>query len=144
MKLYLIFDGGNHASKDKEAYGSFIYHAYSKDGPVLQRARITHGIGYTNNEAEYLTLIAALNYIIELYDAVSDIHLMIEGDSELIRNQIGIYTKTLCGDNSWTGWKVNVTHLLPLRNKARELFEKFASFRYNHISREEVITVLGH
>lgn len=145
MQLYLIVDGGNGASRYKEAYGSFIVRNHNKSGALLLEKRIVLGTGYTNNESEYLTLINALEAIKALFgtEFIDNISLIIEGDSELVRCQIGTYTKGL-DMLAWKGWKVNVSHLLPLRNKARELLEQFARFTYNHIPREEVVAVLGH
>lgn len=148
MQLYLIMDGGNGASLDKEAYGSFIVRNHDKNGALLLQKRITLGTGYTNNEAEYLTLINSLETIKAMLGtglalSVTNISLIIEGDSELVRCQVGTYTKGL-DMLAWKGWKVNVPHLRPLRDKARQLLEKFDSFTYNHIPRKEVVSVLGH
>ncbi len=149
MKIQLLFDGGNGASLEKEAYGSFRVTVNDK----YKIERVTFGTGFTNNEAEYKTLIAGLEHILTLLDhrgiAPFDVELEICGDSELIRNQIGTYTLEPFTDGKdviyhWTGWKVNVQHLLPLRDTARGLLWKFYSFDYQHIPRKEVIKVLGH
>jgi ribonuclease HI len=158
MKLKLIFDGGNGASKDKMAYGSFkVYNVDRvREGGI---SRVEFGIGYTNNEAEYLTLIQALTTIKAMYGIGTDlridhIDLDIEGDSELIRCQLGTYKQqrigTAFGEQedryifSWTGWRVKAKHLEPLRDKARGLLEQFNSFTYKHIPRKEVVAALGH
>jgi ribonuclease HI len=111
--------------------------------------RVSFGKGYTNNEAEYMTLIAALEYIIKKYN-VADIILHIVGDSELVRNQIGtIIDKVIFSDKSSTVlwidvWQVKKKHLEPLRNKARELLQQFKSFTYEHVPRKKIVEVLGH
>jgi ribonuclease HI len=154
--MYLIFDGGNGASVDKMAYGSFKI----DNKPIY---RVEFGVGYTNNEAEYKTLIYALEHIIERYNA-GDITLTIEGDSELVRSQVGTYeygpyyeltdkiiskdtvvlSTTFARDIMWNGWKVNKPHLLPLRDKARVLLLQFKGYTYNHIPRKDVVKALGH
>lgn len=152
MKQYLIFDGGSNSNDG--AYGSFIIRE-CKACPNILHKRVSHGIG-TNNEAEYKTLISALEHInlyANMHDiSIQDIQLTIEGDSELVRNQVGIMSKfdifntngIFNSTTKWNGWKVNKKHLLPLRDKARELLQQYKSFTYNHVSREEVITWLGH
>lgn len=136
-EMYLIFDGGNGASTEVEAYGS-----YRIDSCKIQR--VIFGKGYTNNEAEYMTLLYALSQIILDYPA-NETDLEIEGDSELVRNQIGTYNEFNGLDlYTWTSWKVNEPRLLPLRNTARELLLKFRSFTYRHIPRKQVVKELGH
>ena len=155
MELNVLFDGGNGASKDKMAYGSFkIYNVNRVREDDI--SYVEFGIGYTNNEAEYLTLIQALTTIKAMYGSGTDlridhIDLHIEGDSELVRNQIGIYKKSNYHEFMnglptyiWEGWRVKATHLKPLRDKARGLLEQFNAFTYKHIPREEVVKVLGH
>lgn len=150
MDLYLIFDGGNGASVEKEAYGSWII-KNTKDTENGVKRRVVFGTGYTNNEAEYKTLTHALEYIIDQYTA-TNIELHISGDSELVRNQIGTYVHAthdqyMNGSPSiiWIDvWQVKKKHLLPLRNKARELLRQFKGFTYNHMPRKEVVAILGH
>lgn len=146
MNLELVFDGGNGGSVEKNAYGSFQCRV---DDTIQDIQRVSFGVGYTNNEAEYMTLIAALQHILKIYDE-DDIDLAIQGDSELIRNQIGTIVDKATFNNKpstviWLDvWRVKKLHLLPLRNKARELLEQFTSFTYTHIPRDEVVQILGH
>lgn len=154
MDIELLFDGGNGASLSKEAYGSFRI----MNKGIYRIERVIFGTGYTNNEAEYMTLIAGLEYILAGLDkkgiAPFDVILTIKGDSNLVKEQIGTYTyrdvgEMLSGDirtrlYQWSGWKVNKTHLLPLRDKARGLLEQFYRFDYEHIPRKEVFAILGH
>lgn len=141
MKIELLFDGGG--TKDIEAYGSYRIITSGGDNKIF---RVKFGYGYTNNEAEYMTLIVALEHLIISLDnkgiAPFDVELTIQGDSMLVKEQIGTYTDTV--DYSWTGWKVNIAHLLPLRDKARRLLQNFYTFDYQHIPRKEVVKVLGH
>jgi len=142
MNIDIVFDGGNGASKEKEAYGSF--QLTLPDHDVTGRIhRKSFGAGFTNNEAEYKTLIAALEYISVTYaPEITVLH--IRGDSELVRNQIGSYI-VYNGKLDWIDvWKVKKKHLIQYRDKARELLEQFKNFTYDHIPREEVVRILGH
>jgi ribonuclease HI len=145
MNIELLFDGGG--TRDMEAYGSYRIITSGGDNKIQ---RVTFGTGYTNNEAEYMTLISGLEYILSAANkrgiASFDIDLTIKGDSELVRNQIGICTHIGAGfdPTEWEGWKVNVPHLIPLRDTARRLLLQFYSFNYIHIPRKEVVKVLGH
>jgi ribonuclease HI len=155
MHIELLFDGGNGASLDKEAYGSYRIITSAGDNRIT---RVSFGTGYTNNDAEYMTLIAGLNHILMACEvkgiAPFDVELSIKGDSMLVKEQIGTYTyrdvgELLTGDITarmylWNGWKVNVKRLEPLRDEARKLLEKFYTFDYQHIPRKEVVKVLGH
>lgn len=152
MNIELLFDGGG--TKEMEAYGSF--RVMQNERSKIER--VTFGTGFTNNEAEYKTLIAGLEYILQQLDkrgiAPFDVELLIKGDSNLVKEQIGTYTYTdvgeiLTGDISarlyhWTGWKLKAMHLEPLRDRARGLLEQFYHFDYQHIPRKEVVKVLGH
>lgn len=145
MHIELLFDGG---FKNEEAYGS--YRIIAGDYNVIHT--VIHGAGYTNNDAEYMTLVHALQYISDNYDPFQ-CTLVIAGDSELVRNQIGTYTIDHIGTiitgvdiniPVWSGWKTNVRRLRILRDKARALLIRFKSFDYTHIDRTDVVAVLGH
>lgn len=75
----------------------------------------------TNNEAEYLAGIAALEKALEL--GCQDVCL--QADSNLMVQQVkGV-------------WKVKTAHLAPLREKMQQLGRQFRSFTIEHIPREE-------
>jgi len=148
MHIEIIFDGGNGASKDKEAYGSYQVITSAGDNKLI---RTTFGTGFTNNEAEYMTLIAALEKILEACykRGISpfDVELTIKGDSMLVKEQIGIPTHIGAGfdHTEWEAkWKTKEIRLIPLRDKARRLLLQFFKFDYQHIPRKEVVKVLGH
>lgn len=74
----------------------------------------------TNNVAEYLGLIAALERAIAL--AVESIS--VHSDSELLVRQLkGVY-------------RVKAPHLVPLWRRARHLSEQFRTFSIGHVRRE--------
>jgi ribonuclease HI len=128
--MYLIFDGGNGGHKVMVGYGSF--HLYDvKGGKLLMTGSFQWNEPMTNNEAEYKTLLSALEKILEIYPYPS--YLLIEGDSELVRNQVsGIWQITIKGK-----------HLQLYRDAIRALLQNI-SYEYNHIPRDEVVAVLGH
>lgn len=148
LPLYLTFDGGNGASREKEAYGSYVI--YNHAGALLANPRVSFGTGFTNNEAEYKTLIAALDwirwYVSSFHAALRDHDLHIAGDSELVRNQIGTYIKVRSATQTiqWQGWQVKAKHLLPLRDQARELLAMYNTFSYEHKPRKEIVKIFGH
>jgi len=146
MNVVLVFDGGNHGSRTKEAYGSYFISAGSKS----RLERVTFGTGFTNNEAEYMTLIASLRAILTQAEkkgiAPFDIELVIKGDSNLVKEQVGIPIHIGAGfdPTEWSGWNVNKAHLLPLRDEARRLLLQFYCFDYQHVPRKEIVKILGH
>jgi len=127
--MYLIFDGGNGGPTVMQGYGSF--HIYErKGGRLLDAIRLDWDQPMTNNEAEYMTLLEAVKTVVKL---PNNSPLIIEGDSELVRNQIsGIWQITIKGK-----------HLKTYRDAIRYLLQNI-SYEYNHIPREEVVAVLGH
>jgi ribonuclease HI len=110
-------DGGSRGNPGPAAYGVVIRNA---KGEVV--ARLKKYIGQsTNNVAEYFGLIAALDY--------AQTHgiraLRVESDSELLVRQMrGIY-------------KVKSSDLQPLHERARKMSQSFASFRIDHVYREQ-------
>ncbi len=126
--MYIIFDGGNHGHNVNKGYGSFKI--YDKKGGELIWHQTLEFIGkVTNNEAEYKTLIAALQWIRD--HCLTCINTHIEGDSELVRNQVlGAY-------------QVKAENLKPLYNKVIRLLQAHR-FTYDHIPRSEVVRELGH
>jgi ribonuclease HI len=90
----------------------------------------------TNNEAEYETLIAALQGLIERIEAAGrsprDVSLEIRGDSKLVLNQVQ------------GTWKAKDDRMRALRNRARNLLSRFDAHRLIHHDREESVRVLGH
>ena len=125
--MYLIFDGGNGGHNVMSGYGSYrIYD--KKGGKFICGEYLQWDQPMTNNEAEYATLLEAVKRVMTLENNTP---LFIEGDSELVRNQvIGI-------------WKCNHKHLEKYRNAIRYLLRNI-TYRYEHIPREEVVAVLGH
>lgn len=130
--IRVVFDGG---SKGNPGIG---YGSYALDWPGLPRqiVRLQFGNRVTNNEAEYDTLIAALEGLItRLEDQNADVstaQLDIRGDSELVIKQVrGEYQ---CKSN----------RMRVRRDRVIELLEEFDDWSLLHHDRENSLRILGH
>lgn len=85
----------------------------------IQSDLCKNGMYATNNEAEYMSLIKALEISIEKEMKFVNIFM----DSKLVVKQVN-------GE-----WNINFTHLQKLKNKVDEL-RSFINFKLNHIRRE--------
>jgi ribonuclease HI len=110
-------DGGSRGNPGPASYGVVIR---DPKGEII--ARLKKYIGRTtNNVAEYYGLIAALDYA----QSNNIRALRIESDSELLVKQMrGQY-------------KVKSADLKPLFERAKKMSQAFASFRIDHIYREQ-------
>jgi len=121
MKLLLYSDGGSRGNPGPAAY-AFI--ATDEEGKVLKKGARYLGV-MTNNEAEYLGLLAALQTA-ESLQATSIVMTM---DSELVVKQVrGEY-------------RMKAEHLAPLLKEVRNLISKFSEFRIQHVRREHPMIV---
>jgi ribonuclease HI len=129
----LIFDGGSQGNPGP-GYGSYALTRHGDEKESIMR--LDFGREMTNNEAEYETLIAALQGLIERIEAAGkspgDISLEIRGDSKLVLNQVQ------------GTWKATNDRMRGLRNRARHLLSRFDAYRLIHHDREESVRVLGH
>ena len=127
---YLItFDGGALGNPGK-GYGS--YHVAGPDGTVVHRG-LEFGEAVTNNQAEYRTLIGALEDLKErLGENVGKMTVAIRGDSQLVVQQIG------------GRWKVRNAELQPLHRRAVELIGAFGRADVAWHGRSNSVRVLGH
>jgi ribonuclease HI len=110
-------DGGSRGNPGPASYGVVI-----RDDSGAIVARLKKYIGRsTNNVAEYFGLIAALDYA-QTHDLRS---LHVESDSELLVKQMrGQY-------------RVKSPELQPLFERAKKMSQGLASFRINHVYREQ-------
>lgn len=121
----LRFDGACQPNPGEGGAGYEIYN--NKNGKTIIEGR--HYIGYdcTNNVAEYFGLIEGLKRLRQSPHSVG--HLDIEGDSQLVINQLrGTY-------------RVHSNRLRPLYNRAKQLLSKckgreFQSYDLGHIDRD--------
>jgi ribonuclease HI len=77
----------------------------------------------TNNTSEYLAIIAALGYLVE--NGYTSKKIQILSDSNVVVQQINLTNAS------------RASHLIQLRNVARELIEEFDDIEICHIPREE-------
>jgi ribonuclease HI len=129
---HLVFDGGSRGNPGP-SYGSYRL-GLSRERLEPPR-RLEFGRG-TNNEAEYLTLIAALR---ELHDRLqqdgedpSRSRAVVYGDSQLVLSQLE-------GE-----WKAKNPRMRRLRDEALELLSPFGGVRLVHQPRWRSVRMLGH
>jgi ribonuclease HI len=130
--IVLIFDGGSKGNPGL-GYGSY---ALQWPGQPQQLVQLQFGDGMTNNEAEYDTLIAALEALLKRLRAggvdPQTARLDVRGDSQLVVNQVA------------GGWKCNEERLRSRRDRAQGLLREFGDWRLTHHARENSVRVLGH
>lgn len=133
MSAYVIvFDGGSRGNPGP-SYGSFVLQQPGK--PNARPVRLEFGQA-TNNEAEYLTLIAALENLLSILDAADQssarVSIKIKGDSQLV-------IKQLQGE-----WKAKNARLRALRDRVHNLLMHFQKVELEHQDREASVEILGH
>jgi ribonuclease HI len=118
-KVLVVFEGGSRGSRSS-GYGSY---AIVKDNRRTI-TRVEFGSGMTGHEAEYDTLITALEAVIRS-SAPADIDLEIQSVSALVLNQ-------LRGD-----WKAREARMSARRDKVQELLRQFRSVSLRRVPREQ-------
>ena len=132
MELLVVFDGGSRGNPG-QGYGSYLVQSPGRK-PVVKR--VEFGPNYTNNQAEYDSLLASLHYIIERLTATGrtpdGVALEIRTDSDLVANQLqGNYKDKDAG--------------LKMRHgQAVELLDQFGAWQIDWQPREETVKLLGH
>jgi ribonuclease HI len=129
----LIFDGGSRGNPGW-GYGSYAI-VRTQDG-AQRLKRLDLGDSYTSNEAEYDTLIAALEYLLgrikEVGRQAGEFALEVRGDSSLVINQL-------------TGrWRAKDARMQSRRDRCLSLLGRFGSVDLQTQPREESVRVLGH
>lgn len=129
----IVFDGGSKGNPG-QGYGSYQI-TRASDGKTRLR-RIEYPGQTTNNEAEYMTLIEALQELTAgIQKAGHDprkYSVEVQGDSQLVLKQVeGL-------------WKVNEPRLRPLRDKAQGLLRLFGQSKLAWHRRAKSVAVLGH
>ena len=129
IEYQIVFDGGSKGNPGP-GYGSFaIFHS---DELVLQE-QIELGEWVTNNEAEYRTLVKALERLLTLVgDRRKETRVTIYGDSQLVVNQVNGL------------WKIKKPELFALRNQVVELLNQVGKAEVKWHSRVHSVAVLGH
>jgi ribonuclease HI len=129
----LIFDGGSKGNPGL-GYGSYVI-TRVRDG-AKRLERLTLGEDYTNNEAEYDTLIAALRDLIGRIENAGrrpeEFSLEIRGDSALVINQLQ------------RRWRAREPRMAERRDRCLQLLQRFRSVELKAQPREQSVRVLGH
>jgi ribonuclease HI len=129
----LIFDGG---SKGNPGYGYGSYALTRVQDGAQRLERVRFGGGTTNNEAEYDTLIAALQDLIQRIERAGrqpgEFSLEVRGDSALVINQLQ------------GRWQAKEPRMQDRRDRCLQLLRRFRSVRLKTQPREESVRVLGH
>lgn len=127
--FHIVFDGGS-LGNPGEGYGSY---QVIQDDVVIRHQRETYGNRVTNNQAEYITLIRALQWLVALTgDGAARTTVRVNGDSQLVLNQ-------LLGR-----WKVKNAGLRPLYEQASRLVATFACVELVWQPRAKSVERLGH
>ena len=128
----IIFDGGSKGNPGI-GYGSY---ALNWPGQPQQIVQLQFGDGVTNNEAEYDTLVAALESVVKrLAEHKADpatARVEIRGDSQLVINQV-------LGE-----WKCSDERMRRRRDRVRNLLREFGSWQLIYHPRANSVRVLGH
>lgn len=127
--FHIVFDGGS-LGNPGEGYGSY---QVLQDDVVIRHQREAFGNRVTNNQAEYLTLIRALQWLIDVAgDDAARTRVLVNGDSQLVLNQ-------LLGR-----WKVRNAGLRSLHEQASRLVEAFGCVDLVWQPRAKSVERLGH
>ncbi len=131
-QIGIVFDGGSRGNPG-QGYGSF---ALDWPGAPRELVQLTFGNQATNNEAEYDTLIAALEAVrdrLEEEGIDSGLaSLTIRGDSLLVCQQV-------LGE-----WKCKEPRLRARLKKVKALLSTFGNADLGHHPREKSVEILGH
>lgn len=127
----VYFDGGSRGNPGP-SYGSYVLF---RDGRELLRRHRDFG-RHTNNEAEYLALIRALEDTLATLRGMgvdpAQETLEVRGDSQLVLSQVR------------GTWKVHEPRMGRLRDQARQVLARFGRHTLVQVPREENVRVLGH
>ncbi len=128
----LVFDGGS-LNNPEFGYGSYLL-MLPADGTVRRRLEFGHGV--TNNQAEYMALLAGLRHLLEILStrelSPSRVSLEVRGDSNLVIKQLSGL------------WRVRNPGLQPLYQEARQLLDGFGRVKLEWTPRAHSVRLLGH
>lgn len=125
----IVFDGGSLGNPGK-GYGS--YQIVGREGVVAEQS-LKYGDNITNNQAEYMTIIKALEDLRSRQGGqATQTRIAIRGDSQLVIN-------TLIGK-----WKARHPGLIPLHQQAVSLLRAFGRADIKWQPRAKSVAILGH
>jgi ribonuclease HI len=128
VPIMLVFDGGS-SGNPGQGYGSYQLTVRGKAEPPK---RLQFSTQHTNNEAEYDTLIAALEAIVRRAKDPQRVDLDIRGDSQLVIKQIT------------GGWKVKDPRMQQRVRRVHALLEQLGSWHAMWHDRANSVKALGH
>lgn len=127
----IVFDGGSRGNPG-QGYGSYAVRVRGK----AEVKRLNFGGDMTSNEAEYATLLQALDDVQGRIERElklpEDFSLEVRGDSALVIHQIS-------GE-----WHAKDRRMRLLRDSVRRALNRFKANRLTHQPRAETVKVLGH
>ena len=126
----VTFDGGSLGNPGK-GYGSYVIDTSEERGEPIRLDFSPNREVVTNNQAEYRSLIAALQRILEI-DGAGGPSVVIHGDSKLVLEQLA------------GRWKVKNVGLAPLHRQASGLLGEFSSVSFEWHGRANSVKRLGH
>ena len=128
LPITLVFDGGSIGNPGR-GYGSYQLTVRGKPEPPK---RLEFGEQYTNNEAEYDTLLQALEAILRRAKDPRGVQLDIRGDSQLVINQLnGV-------------WKAKDPRMRERLECVRALLEELGGWTATWHARAKSVKALGH
>lgn len=129
----LTFDGGSRGNPGW-GYGSYAVTRVQDGRQCLKRLEL--GDGYTNNEAEYDTLLAGLQDLIQRIEKAGrrpeEFVLEVRGDSALVISQLQ------------GKWKAREARMKERRDHCLHLLHRFGAVELKTQPREESVRILGH
>jgi len=129
----LTFDGGSRGNPGW-GYGSYAITRVQDGSQRIERLDL--GDNYTNNEAEYDTLIAGLEDLIHRIEGAGQqpqaYSLEVRGDSTLVLNQVQ------------GRWQAKDPRMRERRGRCLRLLRRFRSVDLEIQPREESVRILGH
>lgn len=129
----IIFDGGSKGNPGK-GYGSYQLTAVRNGKSRVEKLEFPGRM--TNNEAEYETLIGALDTLAtkirERGKEPKEYKLDIRGDSLLVINQV------------LGKWKAKDDRMAVYRDRVRALLKQFGRYTLTHHDRSKSVAALGH
>jgi len=135
LEYIITCDGGslnNQVAEKRQGYGSWTINPPGKHGDIVT---YNFGKGVTNNEAEYMALIKALEHISYFFTRGMDlktIKLTVRTDSQLVIGQLS------------RNWKIKAANLRPLVIKASSLCQQFFVVEFEQMTGVEMKQILGH
>ena len=126
--IKVVFDGGSIGNPGR-GYGSY---QLTIRGKTEVPKRLHFDGRYTNNEAEYDTLAAALEDVLRRAKDPSRLHVDIRGDSQLVIRQI-------------TGaWKAKEPRMQERKARVQALLARFGGWSATWHDRSKSVKALGH